>query len=124
MIKASQNEINVPFIWETVKQAGDAFVAGFKQNRIPWDKASLSVQFDAIEQQCLAMLKSSLAAGFPDTPWRGDEFDYADQRQPLALPEYRLCDSMDGALQYMQHLPGWTINLVLVRNGHPHFAVI
>jgi myo-inositol-1(or 4)-monophosphatase len=119
-----QREINVSLILEAIKQAGDSFLKDFKKTAIPQDRESLLVQFNAIEEKCLALLKASLAADFPETPWSGEEFDYREQQQPLDLPEYWLCDSMDGAIQYMQHLPGWTINLVLVRNGRPHFAAI
>ncbi|PIG97520.1 hypothetical protein CS542_07055 [Pedobacter sp. IW39] len=31
-------------------------------------------------------------------------------------------DAMDGTIQYLQHIPGWTINLVLIRNGNCIFG--
>lgn len=118
------NQLNVPVILAAVKQAGDLFLQEFKQHPIPHDKAGFMAMLDDIEVRCLAALQAGLAAEFPETPWQGDEFDYDEQRQPLALPEYWLCDTMDGAIQYLQHLPGWTINLVLVRAGQPYFAAI
>jgi len=118
-----QKEINIPVILAAVKQAGDFFLKDYKKTVIPQNKAEMLTQLQAIEERCLAELQISLADDFPN-PWRGAEFDYNEQRQPLGLTEYWLCDTMDGAIQYMQHLSGWTINLVLVRHGHPHFAVI
>lgn len=119
-----QKEINVPIILDAIKQAGDLFLKDFKKTTIPQDKQGFAIQLNDIEERCLNSLKDSLSAHFPETPWPGDEFEYAAQQQPLDLPEYWVCDSMDGAIQYMQHLIGWTINLVLVRDGRPHFAAI
>jgi myo-inositol-1(or 4)-monophosphatase len=31
---------------------------------------------------------------------------------------------MDGAIQYLNHLPGWTVNLVLINNAKPVLSVI
>jgi myo-inositol-1(or 4)-monophosphatase len=119
-----QQDINVPFILNSIKTVGDSFLEGFKKAAIPHDKESLAVLFNDIEDRCTNFLKDSLSVLYPEIPWAGAEFDMQEQEQPLALPEYWLCDAMDGAVQYLQHLPGWTINLVLVRNRRPHFAVI
>jgi myo-inositol-1(or 4)-monophosphatase len=119
-----QQEINVPFILNSIKTIGDSFLKEFKKAAIPHDKDSLAVLFNDIEDRCTVFLKDNLSLQYPEIPWAGAEFDMQEQEQPLALPEYWLCDAMDGAVQYLQHLPGWTINLVLVRNGHPHFSVI
>lgn len=117
-------EINVPFILESIKTIGDTFLREFKQTPVPQDRETLSVLFNRIEDRCTDFLKERFSGLYPEIPWAGAEFDMQEQEQPLALPEYWLCDAMDGAVQYLQHLPGWTINLVLVRNGQPHFAVI
>ena len=120
-----QREINVPAVLAAVKQAGEFFLGGYKKAAIPQNEATLLQQLGAIDERCLAVLKPALAPAFPDTPWLvGDEFDSTGQKQPLNLPDYWLCDAMDGAIQYVQHLPGWTINLVLIRQGRPHLAVL
>jgi myo-inositol-1(or 4)-monophosphatase len=91
---------------------------------IPTQKDEFYAVFNAIENRVMGSLKQNLQSGYPGIPFANGEFDFKEQRAPLDLPEYWLCDSMDGAIQYMQHLPGWTINLVLVRNGTAHFAAI
>ena len=108
-----------------VKQAGDLFVQDYKQAPIPQDYDTLLARVQQQDDRALAALQSSLAAAFPATPWlRGDEFDSRGQKQPLAGPDYWLYDALDGAVQYLQHLPGWTLNVVLVRQGRPHLAVV
>jgi myo-inositol-1(or 4)-monophosphatase len=120
-----KKNIDVPLILKAVKRAGNLFLSEYKKNTIARDKAELFQQLAEIDERCLTVLKTDLAAEFPDTPWNiGDEFDSDGQKQPLDLPEYWLCDAMDGAIQYLQHIPGWTINLVLIRNGRPYFSVV
>ncbi len=120
-----QNEIKVAVVLDAVKKAGDAFLEDYKKNKIAGDKAELFRQLQEIDERCLGILKSELTPHFPQTPWNiGDEFDQDGQRQPLAVDEYWLCDAMDGAIQYLQHIAGWTINLVLIREGRVSFAVV
>lgn len=118
-------QINVQTILDTVKQAGDLFLKEYKLNAIPTNKEQFFRELEAIDERCMAVLKTGLASEFPDTPWNTiDEFDSDGQKQPLPLPKYWICDSMDGAIQYLQHIPGWTINLALIRNGELYFSVI
>ncbi|MBE9463470.1 inositol monophosphatase family protein [Dyadobacter subterraneus] len=119
-----QKEIDIPLIINAVKKTGDLFLPDFRKTAIPNTREDSLIQLNHIEERCLTLLQENLSDAFPDTPWLGDEFDFEEQQKPLGLPEYWLCDTMDGAVQYMQHIVGWTINLVLVRDGRPYFAVI
>ena len=120
-----KKEINVQVILNAVKKAGDAFLNDYKKNNIARDKTELFKQLEEIDERCLRILKAELTPYFPATPWNiGDEFDSDGQKQPLDVPEYWLCDAMDGAIQYLQHIPGWTINLVLILDGKVYFSVI
>ena len=115
----------IPIILEAVKKVGNHFLKDYKRKGIPQNLEELLKQLDRIDTLCLASLKSDLTTHFPDTPWHiGDEFDTESQRTPADEYEYWLCDAMDGAIQYLQHIAGWTINLVLIRNGEPYFSVI
>jgi myo-inositol-1(or 4)-monophosphatase len=120
-----QNEINIPVILDAVRKVGNVFLEGYKQNSIPQTMDELLKQLEDIDTLCLTSLKQDLSLEFPDTPWHiGDEFDTNSQRNPAPQNEYWLCDAMDGAIQYLQHISGWTVNLVLVRDGKPFFSVI
>ncbi|MFH7015583.1 inositol monophosphatase family protein [Flavobacterium sp. FlaQc-47] len=120
-----QNEINIPIILDAVRKVGNVFLKDYKQNAIPQTMEELLKQLDDIDTICLASLKEDLSAEFPDIIWHiGDEFDTNSQRNPAQQGDYWLCDAMDGAIQYLQHIAGWTINLVLVREGKPVFSVI
>lgn len=120
-----QQEINVQKINDSVKKIGDHFLRDYKQNAIPENSAELLRKLDEMDELCISSLKADLALTFPDIPFLiGDEFDGEAQRRPAEIPEYWLCDAMDGAIQYLQHISGWTINLALIRNGKPYFSVI
>lgn len=120
-----QKEIDVPIVLKAVKKVGKAFLKKYKKTVIPQNFDALLKQLDGIDTVCLASLKADLAPIFPNTPWFiGDEFDSDAQKNPASEPEYWLCDAMDGAIQYIQHLSGWSINLVLIRHGQPYFSVI
>lgn len=120
-----QNEINIPIILDAVRKVGDIFLKDYKQNILPQSMEDLLKQLEDIDTVCLTSLKEDLFSEFPNTPWHiGDEFDTDSQRKPAEHEEYWLCDAMDGAIQYLQHIAGWTINLVLIRDGKPFFSVI
>jgi myo-inositol-1(or 4)-monophosphatase len=103
-----QTQINVPYILEQLKIVGDSFLADFKCSPIPGDAETLGSLFAEIENKALHSIQNSLTATYPDIPWVTDEFDMEGQKSGVSVPEYWLFDSMDGAVQYMQHLPGWT----------------
>ena len=120
-----QQEIDIHKINDSVKKIGDLFLKEYKQNAIPESIKELLVKLDDIDELCISSLKADLALTFPDIPFFiGDEFDTEAQRRPAEIPEYWLCDAMDGAIQYLQHIPGWTINLALIRKGKLYFSVI
>lgn len=114
-----QNEINIPIILDAVRKVGDDFLKKYKKNPIPQSMDELLKELEDIDTLCLNSLKQDLTLEFPNIPWHiGDEFDTDSQRDSVAEEEYWLCDAMDGAVQYLQHIPG-TINLVLIRDGKP-----
>ncbi|WP_333889147.1 inositol monophosphatase family protein [Sphingobacterium siyangense] len=120
-----QNQTNIQIILAAVRRIGDAFLKDFKKNPVPQSMDELLKQLDDIENLCLTSLKRDLSLEFPNMYWHlGDEFDTDSQRTPAQQGEYWLCDAMDGAIQYVQHIAGWTINLVLVRQGKPALSVI
>jgi myo-inositol-1(or 4)-monophosphatase len=115
---------SVAAIQAAVRAAGDLFLPDFRRLPVPQTRTDLQSRLMAIETRCLAALQGALAAAFPTTPWlAADEFGLSTDVTSLPA-EYWLCDAMDGAIQYVQQLPGWTINLVLMRHAEPIMAAI
>ena len=106
---------------QSLKTLGIHFAAKFRQQSIPKTDGTMLALFREIEEESLSILQRELAT---DIPFAGDEFDFERSGDVPALPTFWLFDSMDGAVQYMRHLPGWSFNLTLVVNGELHFSAI
>lgn len=120
-----QIENNTAPLLNIVKEVGQSFLADFRKQDIPQNMDDIIKAVKSIEETCFEALKQQIGKHFPQIPWvDDDEFNADAQRQPAAYDQYWLCDTMDGAIQYLQHIAGWTINLVLVRKGQPYISVI
>jgi myo-inositol-1(or 4)-monophosphatase len=118
-------EQHVNTVLDAVKLTGNLFLTDFRRTQIPQTFDELIDAVHTLEVRCLDVLQRNLAGVFPGTPWVDDnEFDGESQKRPAQHDQYWLCDTMDGAIQYVQHIAGWTINIVLIKNGQPHLAVI
>ena len=109
---------------KAMRAVGDYYRQQFKVNPIPTDWPGFKSWFDQIEKKVLGDLQENLHEAIPNATREGGEFNFADQTASPRVSDFWLCDSMDGAIQYMHRLPGWTINLVLMREGKPFFAAI
>jgi myo-inositol-1(or 4)-monophosphatase len=115
---------DITVIHAAVRAAGDQFLPAFRRLPVPQTMTELQDRLADIEARCLTVLQDALAAAFPTTPWlAADEFGLSTDAPSLPA-QYWLCDAMDGAIQYVQQLPGWTINLVLMHQAEPVFAAI
>ncbi|QES89669.1 inositol monophosphatase family protein [Rhizosphaericola mali] len=110
---------------EAVKNVGRYFLGEFRKAPVPTTPNDLMKTLTIIEEICLSMLKKDIDTEYGNIPWASDdEFDNNSQLAPAPYECYWLCDTMDGAIQYLQHIPGWTINLVLIEKGEPAFSII
>ncbi|WP_031530288.1 inositol monophosphatase family protein [Dyadobacter crusticola] len=117
--------LDTKVILAQIKEVGRIFLADFRQNQIPQSHQDLMNGLKLIEECSLNELRQRIDPILPGTPWvDDDEFDGPAQTKPADYQQYWLCDTMDGAIQYLQHIAGWTINLVLIRDGQPIFSAI
>ncbi|MHA6764948.1 inositol monophosphatase family protein [Streptacidiphilus sp. PAMC 29251] len=74
--------------------------------------------FDAIDLPTSALLRERLEAARPGTAWAedADDLDQGGERWVV--------DAVDGAVQYLQGLPQWSVSIALVRNGRPVLSVL
>jgi myo-inositol-1(or 4)-monophosphatase len=75
--------------------------------------------FDAADEPVSAILRDRLGSARPGTPW-------TDELAPevTGAGETWVVDAIDGAVQYLQGLPQWTVSVALVRDGRPVLAVL
>ena len=120
-----QKETNRLIAIEAVKRVGKHFLFKFRKTAIPQTPDDFMKELSDIEIECLEVLKSHVDPVYENIPWADDdEFDKNSQKVPASYDSYWLCDTMDGAIQYLQHIPGWTINLALIEKGEVVFSVI
>ena len=76
-----------------------------------WD--DFKAAFDLVDRPLTAAVRDRLAAARPGVPW-ADEID-----AELPDGEAWVVDAVDGAIQYLQGLPQWSVSVALVRDGQP-----
>lgn len=74
--------------------------------------------FDAIDRPLSAAVRERLAVARPGVPW-ADEID-----TELPDGEVWVVDAVDGAVQYLQGLPQWSVSIALIRDGRPVLAAL
>jgi myo-inositol-1(or 4)-monophosphatase len=74
--------------------------------------------FDEADGAALEIIRPALTRLRPDAAW-GDEIDTV-----LADGEQWIVDAIDGAVQYLQDLPQWSVSATLLRDGQPAVAVL
>lgn len=120
-----RTDIDYQRIMGKVREVGTLFLSDFRKKAIPQTTDSFMADLASIETRSLDALQERINPIASGIAWVDDnEFDGESQRTPAPMAQYWLCDTMDGAVQYIQHLAGWTINLVLIQQGRPHFAVV
>jgi myo-inositol-1(or 4)-monophosphatase len=74
---------------------------------------------DSVERPVAALLRERLRLARPGVPWAG-ELD----TDVSGVGEYWVVDALDGAVQYCQGLPQWSISIGLIRDGRAVAAVL
>ena len=75
-------------------------------------------QFDRVDSPAGDRLRAALGRVRPGAAWV-DEFE-----EDLPSGEFWCVDPIDGAVQYLQGLPQWSVSVTLVREGRPAVAVL
>jgi myo-inositol-1(or 4)-monophosphatase len=115
--------VDVALVTQLVREAGDWLLSAYPRTSPPADRESMLAAFAEVNDPMADRLKHGLALAYPGIPWSDDEFDLAGDRTAPA-GELWICDPIDGAVQFLNHLPAWCVSLVLVRGGVPLLSVI
>lgn len=108
-------------VFKALRELGSTFLKAFKSEPIPGNEKLMFELFGRIENKSLEFLKFKLNSTIP---FAEGEFDFNSLENQPVSNVFWLFDSMDGAVQYMRHLPGWTFNLALVVHGEIVFSAI
>ncbi len=108
----------------TLLQAQGNRLLASRPRSAPADFAALRVAFDTHSGGVEAALRNTLSECWPAIPISEKELDSGHQQVPEYADAYWVCDPLDGALQYLSGMPGWTITLCLVVDGQPALSVV
>jgi myo-inositol-1(or 4)-monophosphatase len=75
--------------------------------------------YEAVEKPVAGLLRERLATARPGVPW-AEELD----TEISGAGECWVVDPIDGAVQYLQGLPQWSVSITLVRDGRPVLAAL
>ncbi|MGW3247419.1 inositol monophosphatase family protein [Streptomyces sp. NPDC001070] len=108
----------LPVLADAAREAG-ALLLRASRPAPAVDLAGFRRALDAIEAPLVAVLRERLDALRPGVPWAAE----LDERVP-DRGEVWVVDAIDGAVQYLQGLPQFCVNLALVRDGEPVAAAL
>ena len=111
-------------IQNLVRTVGNSLTADFKKNAIPKSRQELLQIFERHESLHLSKLVLGLEKLTPNIPLIGGELEDSAQKVPPPIEAFWVCDLLDGAIQYFNHLEEWCLSLCLVIDGAPKMSFI
>lgn len=109
----------LPEVVRIAREAG-AFAQQHRPTDVGADMASLMGVFARVDEPAGALLRDRLAKLRPQAMWNEDEIGTTVAEHGEAW----VCDAVDGAVQYLRHLPYWGVSIALVADGEPVLAVL
>jgi myo-inositol-1(or 4)-monophosphatase len=117
-------KIEAAFCGELLKRVGEGLQARAKLGAAAAGREALFGRFAEANGWAQEEIRVALAAEYPEVRWSDSEFDYEEQRQAEFAGGYWICDPIDGAVQYLQGMLGWSISLCLIQDGEPQLAMV
>jgi myo-inositol-1(or 4)-monophosphatase len=81
--------------------------------------AEFKAAFDSVNGPASALLRERLGPLSPGVPW-AEEID----TELADTGDFWVIDAIDGAIQYLQRLPQWSVSIALIRDGQPVLAAL
>ncbi|PYF77001.1 inositol monophosphatase family protein [Pedobacter nutrimenti] len=88
------------------------------------DLESQFKRFNTINDRAKSILEKALTDYFTDTLWSDHEFDEEKQHHPDFKKDYWICDSIDGAIHFLQGICPWCMTITLMRMSEPLFTMV
>ncbi|WP_165423086.1 inositol monophosphatase family protein [Ktedonosporobacter rubrisoli] len=116
--------IEIDFVCGLVERVNTHLIQLARPKPLPANREALFQRFEESNDWAKEQLRSALYEQYPEVEWLDAEFE-PDKLSPAALPEtYWICDPIDGAIQFLQGLAGWTTTLCLMEKEHPVFSLV
>lgn len=108
---------NIQAAIEIVRTVGDELRSRYVSFKPVIDNASMMAAFQEVDGSASNWLREALAAKYPDVRWLSGELEGAGGWRTVCSGRYWVCDAIDGAVQFLRHVPHWVVSLTLVEDG-------
>lgn len=115
---------NIEAALEIVRAVGDDLRSRYLSFKPVIDNTSMMAAFRELDGAASARLRQALAVSYPDVAWAEGELEGADMWRDLGQGRFWVCDAIDGAVQFLRHIPHWCISLTLIQDGAAMATVV
>ncbi|MDA1917274.1 inositol monophosphatase family protein [Bacillus sp. SW7] len=113
-----------PFCENLIKSVGEHLFTLSKQEEYVSSAEGLFEKFKRSNDWATNKIKTALSERYPHSKWSDSEFDIQNQSNAEYQEEYWVCDAIDGAVQFLQGIHSYAINLCLIRGGQPVISFV
>lgn len=117
-------QIDIAYCDALIRQVGAQLLEKMQQIEYGQNWEEMHQCFMQVNTWGVEQLMPVLAQKYPDIGWLDDSVELEAFHRAGNEGSYWVCDPIDGALNFLQGLPGWTTSLCLVSNGQPHCSLI
>jgi myo-inositol-1(or 4)-monophosphatase len=118
------HHIDITYGRDLLTQVGVQLLDITKRKDYARNWEDMSQRFLQVNAWVVEQIKPALAQKYPDIRWLDDELELEKLRSAECEGDYWICDPVDGAINFMQGLPGWATSLCLVHNGRPQCSLV
>jgi myo-inositol-1(or 4)-monophosphatase len=115
---------NIEAALEIVRAVGDDLRSRYVSFKPVIDNTSMMAAFRELDGAASTRLRQALAVSHPDVAWVDGELEGADVWRSLGQGRFWVCDAIDGAVQFLRHVPHWCISLTLIQDGAAMATVV
>lgn len=118
------NPIDVAFCQDLLTQVGIELVQASRHAKQLRSWKEKRQHFLEVNTRAAAQVRSALFQKYPAIRWSETEFELEKQRSDEFKEPSWMCDPIDGAVNFLQGLPFWSMSLCLLHQGQPQCALV
>ncbi|SRR5579884_3609308 len=123
-MKRNMQNIDIVFCSDLIKTVGAQLLEISRNGQRAHTMQDMLERFEQPNTWANDRIRGALAHEYPAIQWLDIEFE---REKPSAAPsegDYWMCDPIDGAVQFMQDIPFWSMSLCLIHEGRPVFSLV
>lgn len=109
---------------EIVRMVGNELRSRYVSFKPVIDNVSMMTAFRELDGGAGARLRQALAAKYPDVAWLNGELEGHGVWRTVGSGRFWVCDAIDGAVQFLRHIPHWCISLTLIEDGAAKATIV